>query len=400
MAPSQRLAVDAMSVRRVMIVTYEYPPLGGGGGVIFRDFAEELSNRIEVTVLTSGRTGLPPVEKHGALEIRRVPVLMRTADATASLTSMLSFFPSSLYAGRRLLRERHYDLIHTSFAVPSGPSGLLLAREFRLPHVLSIHGGDIYDPTKRLSPHRTPLLKQTVRWVLDGSDRVVAQSSDTVNRTRTFYGDRDIDRIPLAIRSIQLPLPNRRRLGIADTDKLLITIGRLVARKGLDQLLRVVSRLEKDNWQLVILGEGPEQEPLEAAARQLGIADRVLFKGFVSDEEKWQWLAVSDLYVSTTLHEGFGIVFLEAMECGLPVLAYDKGGQSDFVSERVGGLVSVGDEDAFLQLLEQHLRDDTMRREKGKSARQLAREFYIDRFADRYEQVYAECLAARSEKDE
>jgi glycosyltransferase involved in cell wall biosynthesis len=383
------------SARRVLIVSFEYPPLGGGGGVIFRDFAEELAQRVEVTVLTSDRAGLPASERRSQLEIVRVPVLMRNSDATASLASMLSFFPASLGVGRRLLRKRPYDLVHSSFAVPSGPSGLLLAREFGLPHVLSLHGGDIYDPTKLLSPHHTPFLKQTVRWVIRKSDRVVAQSSDTARRARSIYVERDVDRIPLAIKPIPFERRERSQLGLRAQDKVLITIGRLVARKGLDQLLRVVARLEDPNWQLLIVGHGPQREALEAECRKLGLSERVRFTGFVSEEEKWQLLAVSDLYVSTTLHEGFGIVFLEAMEVGLPVLAYDKGGQVDFVNERVGQLVPVGDEDAFRRSVDAHLRDDVLRARKGAAARELAREFHNGRFADRYESVYAECLAQR-----
>ena len=96
----------APQARSVLIVSYEYPPLGGGGGVIIEALAEELAKQIEVTVLTSGRGGLAETEKKGRLEIVRVPVWMRNADATASLFSMLSFFPLSLRRGAALLRSR------------------------------------------------------------------------------------------------------------------------------------------------------------------------------------------------------------------------------------------------------------------------------------------------------
>ena len=183
---------DAATLRHVLFVSYEYPPLGGGGGVMFRDLAEEIAKTVEVTVLTSRAGGLPFQERHGRLDIIRVPVLLRNAQAVASLPSMLSFFPSSHREGRRRLRATPFDLIHSSFAVPSGPSSVLLARRFGLPHVLSIHGGDIWDPSRGLSPHRVPLLKQTVRWVLRSCDRVVAQSRDTVQRAESIYGVRGL----------------------------------------------------------------------------------------------------------------------------------------------------------------------------------------------------------------
>lgn len=390
--------IGARPVERVLIVSYEYPPLGGGGGVIFRDLAEELARRIEVTVLTSGAAGLPRREEQGGLRIVRTPVLLRNARATASLPSMLSFFPSSLWTGRRLLGESAFDLVHTSFAIPSGPSGLLLARRFGLPHLLSVHGGDLYDPSKRLSPHRTPLLKQTVRRVVQGSDRVVAQSTDTRRRTREIYGEREVDLVPLAVRPVPFAPASREALGLAPEARVLVTVGRLVARKGLGALIERVARLPEPSVQLVVVGDGPERETLEARARATGAAERVRFTGYVSDERKWQLLAASDLYVSTSLHEGFGIVFLEALECGLPVLCYDRGGQTDFLTPEVAELVPVDDLDAFEKRLLELLRDDARRRRMGEAGRRVAREFHVDRFADRYQALYAECAEARARR--
>lgn len=384
-------------VRRVLITSYEYPPLGGGGGVIFRDLAEELARSIEVTVLTSGRAGLVPRELRGGLEIVRVPVLMRDADATASLPSMLSYFPSSWWAGRRLLREHPFDLVHTSFAIPSGPSGLLLARRAGLPHVLSVHGGDVYDPSKRLSPHKTPGLRQTVRWVVQGSDRVVAQSRDTEQRTREHYGERRVDVIPLATRVPPFEPVGREALGLglAPDHFVLVTVGRIVKRKGLEGLLEILAGLADPRAVLVVVGEGPERPALEARARELGVGEAVRFTGFVEEARKWQILAASDLYVSTSLHEGFGIVFIEAMSVGLPVICYDRGGQADFVTDAVGRLLRLGDQETFREELARFAARPGLRAELGAAARRLAAEYSIERYAERYRAVYEECCAAR-----
>ncbi len=393
----RRAVSSETQARRVLIMTYEYPPLGGGGGVIFQDLAEELARSLEVTVLTSGRKSLPAHERSRGVEIVRVPVLMRNANATASLPSMLSFFPASLKAGTRLLRERPFDLVHSSFAVPSGPSGLLLARRFGLPHVLSLHGGDLYDPSKALSPHRTPLLKQTVRWVIHGSDRVVAQSSDTQKRSNEIYGERDLDCIPLAARRPHFEAVPRTALdlGLEDHHFVLVTVGRLIARKGLSQLLELVSKLADPRFRLVVVGAGPEQATLEAKARRLGIPDAARFAGFVSEERKWQILAASDLYVSTSLHEGFGIVFLEAMQHGLPVACYDRGGQTDFVSDQVGRLLPLGDLARFRDEILKLAADPALRARLGEAARRLASDYSIEHCARRYRAIYAECLRAR-----
>jgi len=385
---------SAREARSVLIVSYEYPPLGGGGGVIIEALAEQLARQIDVTVLTSGRAGLAETEKRERLEIVRVPVWMRNSEATASLPSMLSFFPLSLRRGSALLRSRPFDLVHSSFAVPSGPSGLWLARRARVPHVLTVHGGDIYDPSKRLSPHRTPGLRETVRWVVRGSDRVVAQSADTARRTREIYVDREIDRIPLAFRPMECAPASLAALGLGASDRVLVTVGRLVARKGLGQLLRVFASIEDPALRLIVIGEGPERLALEQACAALGIAARVRFTGFVSEEQKYGFLSAADLYVSTTLHEGFGIVFLEALSRGLPVICYDEGGQIDFLDDAVGALVPVHDEAAFGEAVRRHLADPELLRRKGLAARDRAAEFSIERFTQRYQEIYRQCLAA------
>jgi glycosyltransferase involved in cell wall biosynthesis len=398
--PSERPASAAgrAAPERVLIVTYEYPPLGGGGGVIFRDLAEELAQSMEVTVLTSGRRGLPAQERSGKLEVIRVPVLLRNSDSTASLASMLSFFPSSLRTGRRLLEQRPFDLVHSSFAVPSGPSGLLLARKFGLPHVLSLHGGDVYDPSKLLSPHHTPGLKQTVRWVIQGSDRVVAQSSDTRQRAREIYGERKVDCIPLAARRPDFERAARGTLdlGLGTDDFVLVTVGRLVGRKDLGQLLQIVSDLGDPRFKLVVVGDGPERNALEAKAQALGLQSCVRFTGFVEEQRKWQILAASDLYVSTSMHEGFGIVFLEAMQSGLPVICYDRGGQVDFVSDDVGRLLPLGEAKRFRDELLILADDPKQLAGLGRAAEDRAADYSLTRHAARYKELYAECLGGDS----
>ena len=232
--------------------------------------------------------------------------------------------------------------------------------------------------------------------VVRGSDRVVGESTDIVRRTREIYVDRQIDRIPLAFRPMECEPTSRASLGLDASDRVLVTVGRLVARKGIDQLLRVFARIEDPRLRLVVVGEGPERGALEQMSSALGIAERVRFTGYVSEAQKFQILSNADLYVSTTLHEGFGIVFLEALSRGLPVICYDEGGQTDFLDESVGELVPVNDEAAFRASVRRHLDAPGMIQKKSLAARTRAAEFSVGRFTQRYQEVYAQCLAARA----
>ena len=381
-------------INHILLVNYEYPPLGGGGGVITRDFAENLATRVRVTVLTSGYAGLEPEEKFGNLCIVRVPVWMRNQGPVASLASMLSFFPKSLYVGNRLMSMDRFDLVHSFFAIPSGPSGLLLARRGGVPHVLSVLGGDIYDPSKALSPHRTPFLKQTVRWVINGSNRTVAESEDLVKRTCQSFGAHSVDRIPLAFKPPVFQRIARKDLGLGlkEADIVLIAVGRLVERKGIEQLIKVLSEIKNRRVQLVVVGDGPLRGKLRAQAEVAQLTERVHFTGFVSDQRKWELLSNADLFVSTTAHEGFGIVFLEAMESGLPIVSYNCGGHVDFLTKDIAYLIPVGNLGLFKEKVLGLCENGDLRKRMVKTAREEAKKYHIEVFTDRYVKLYQECL--------
>ncbi len=383
-------------IRRILLVTYEYPPLGGGGGVFSRMLARQLAQRLEVTILTSHRKGLPREERRDGSRVVRVPVWGRSRDAVASLASLLTFPPSALRRGRDLLREGRFDIVHTSFAIPSGPAGAVLAKRARVPHVLSVHGGDLYDPSKWLSPHRAPLLRQTVRWLLRGADRVVVPSNDTRERVRGFCEGARITRIPLAVSGIDVPMEKGRDGDGEHRVVRLITVGRLIPRKGLGELIEVVGQLRDRPIQLLIVGEGPLRRSLEkqvAAARLDGI---VSFTGFVDEAMKWRLLREADIYVSTTRHEAFGIALLEALHAGLPVVAYERGGQRDFCAPACSHLVALGDRQGLSRRLAELIASPGERRCMGEAARRVAGEYTPERLAERYLALYEELCSGNS----
>jgi len=325
----------------------------------------------------------------GKVKILRVPVLFRRNQSAASLVSMLSFFPSSLKAGCSLLRTRGVDLIHSMFAVPSAPSGLLTSRMFGLPHVVSILGGDVYDPTKRLSPHRIGPLRVVVKNVLEKSNQVIGMSSDIVQRARQYYKiTRDITVIPHAIKKPVFETVSRAQLGFSQNEVLLVTIGRLVPRKRVPDLFQALSRIDR-KARLVIVGDGPERQKLEGLSASLGVSERVTFMGYVDERTKLRALRAADLYVATPQHEGFGLVFLEAMAAGLPIVSYNNGGQVDFLEEgKTGYLVDVGDTDTLARRIGQLCEDRQTRKSMGEFNLQAVQKYLIENCADRYEAVY------------
>jgi glycosyltransferase involved in cell wall biosynthesis len=378
---------------KILFCNYEYPPLGGGGGVVMAALARELARRHEVTVLTSQALGLPAASLEGDVNVLRAPVFFRRQLAVANFPSMLAFLPSATLKGLGQLRSGAFDVINTHFVVPSGPVGHLLARAWGVPNVLSVHGGDLFDPSKASSPHRHAWLRAPIRYLLNAADEVVGQSRDTVRHVADIYRvARPVELIPLGI---ERPPPwdagdTRKRLGIPADGFVMVTVGRLVARKSAVQLVQALAACARADAHLIVVGDGPDSDALRSAAAGAGVEQRVHLLGYVSDAIKYQALAAADVFASTSQHEGFGLVFLEAMAFGLPVVCYDRGGQTDFLKSReTGHVAKLNDLADFTRALVQLHDEPAMRREIGKNNRQRVEDFFIDRCAERYEAVFA-----------
>lgn len=380
---------------RILFCNYEYPPLGGGGGVVMAAMARALAERHDVTVLTSRAGDLPSEGMDANVKVVRVPVFLRRHLAVANLPSMAAYLPMGLLRGLKLGRQRRFDIINTHFAVPTGPLGDWLSGRLRIPNVLSVHGGDLYDPSKKSSPHRHAFLRHAVARLLRRADSVVAQSRDTARNVEQIYGvDRKVELIPLGIdRPPQNVQARRSDFNLPEDAFVLVTAGRVVPRKASTQLIETLAALP-DAF-LVVVGDGPEVPAVKQRAAELGVENRLRMLGYVSDEVKYRAYAVSDVFVSTAQHEGFGLVFLEAMSFGLPIVCYNRGGQTDFLSTPdTGDVIQLNDLQAFTNAV-RALRDSPERC-AAVSRHNLAKveNYFIERCAERYEQLFEAVMAS------
>jgi glycosyltransferase involved in cell wall biosynthesis len=373
--------------------------LGGGGGIVNAWLAEELAQRHEVTVLTSRAFDLPPREIRDNVEIIRSRTFFRRQQAAANIPSMATFVVSGTAKGRVLVRSHAYDIINTHFAIPTGPVGALLSRFGNVPNVLSVHGGDLYDPSKWYSPHRHMILRYVVRRVAQSADAVVGQSRNTNDNLHNyFYSAARPELIPLGIPRPPSAKSGRAPLGFQPDETILITVGRLVDRKRTDQLIRLVSTLGDVKVRLVVIGSGPDLTALQRQAGELGVADQITFTGYISEQRKIDLLASANIYVSTSQHEGFGLVFLEAMAQGLPVVCYDHGGQTDYLQDGVNGaLLPLNNIDEFELAVRDLIRDSDRCHTISERNKSEVEHLFIDRCANRYEDLFQEVIGSSSQ---
>lgn len=371
----------------ILVLCYEYPPVGGGGGVGARQYAEAWAAAgHRVTVLTSGTAHLPMNERSGNLRVIRLRVSGRKERATATNRAMLGYLLAGaawIVSNRRDLAD--VDVVNTHFAIPTGPLGAFASHVLDVPNALTVIGGDIYDPSKSSSPHRHVWSRVANRWIIGDADAVIAISSDTRDRTRRYYG---IER-PIRVIPYGFSPPAEDGGPLATPDGLdadgeifrLIAVGRLVKRKGFEYLLRALVELPAQ-VRLEVIGDGPLAGRLRGQAAELGVADRVSWPGFLSRPEILRRLAHADCFVLSSLHEGLGIVVQEAMYAGLPVVATDNGGQTDLViHEESGLLVPVKDPGAIAAAVRRLMGDADERAAMGTHGRARIAELSMPRNA-------------------
>ena len=171
----------------------------------------------------------------------------------------------------------------------------------------------------------------------------------------------------------------------------LMTMGRLdfsEQYKGFDEILGLLPALTREIPELgyLIVGEGNDRTRLQKKARSLGVADRVVFAGYVDEAEKADHYRIADVYVMPSRGEGFGIVFLEAMACGIPAVGSKLDGSREALAEgRFGILVDPGDREEIIEAIRASLAATRRKRPEG------LEEFSLCRFKERSWKIAGSC---------
>jgi glycosyltransferase involved in cell wall biosynthesis len=285
---------------------------------------------------------------------------------------------------RRLARGR-YDLLHSHWLLPQGLLGVLTARPLGVPHVVTVHGGDVF----RL---RAPWLAALKRVTLRRAGAVTVNSTATWEAVRELAPELgQVHQIPMGV-----AVPPSGAL-TADADRvrkrhrrgegpLLLFVGRLVDEKGAQDLIRAVTGLATrlPDVTAMVVGEGPERGRLEREARDQGIADRVSFVGWRQPAELPAYYAAADVFIGPSRRsadgwvEAQGLTFLEAMAAGSPVVATRVGGIVDHVRDGVTGLlVEERSPEQIAEAVHRVVTDRGLARRLSEAGRRLV----VDRFS-------------------
>jgi glycosyltransferase involved in cell wall biosynthesis len=380
---------------RVLLINYEFPPIGGGASSSSESLARELVLRgHEVEVLTARTSGQTSHEIRDGVRIHRV-ASWRHSIHHCGLRGAASFAAFGLPRLRALLRTGRYDVIHCYFALPCGPLGLYGHHAAGVPYVLSLRGSDVpgYDPTNRSLAVMHRVCARLYRRALLSAASVVANSASLRDLASESCADARYEVIPNA--ALQLPAPPRQRIETTGPVRVLC-VSRLVARKNIDVLLKAFVMLNDTPATLDVVGTGQQTDYLRRLAMSLRLDSRVRFHGALDHDDVLRYCEAADVFVLPALAESCSMAIIEAMTAGLAVVTTRVGGNLDLVSEGVNGLlVAPGDVAELATALRRLIVNDRERIALGSASKsRIEREFSPAAHARRYEAVYARAMAS------
>ena len=295
----------------------------------------------------------------------------------------------------KIHQEFPFDLIHAHVALPDGYAGALLGQRLGRPLVVTIHGQDLQHTI-----HRNGACQRAVSYVLNSASRTILVSHKLKRLATKYFNLRDkLAVVPNGVdpqNVVSRPVEPINQQGKGPT---LLSVSNLVPTKGIDINLYALQKMRKNYSVLryLVIGGGPEEAKLRKLAGELGLEKQVEFLGRQPHHQVMKYMAACDIFTLPSWNEGFGVVYLEAMANGKPVIGCQGEGIEDFVEQgKTGLLVKSRDVDSLVEALSFLLSHPEEAREIGGRARKLVLENYTwEKNAEKTIKVYGEVLGAR-----
>ena len=376
---------------RILVLCYEYPPLGGGGGRVAKNIAEQMALRGHEVRVQTAALGWRSAHEHTAgVEIQRTASGRRAPD-TCAVHEMGLYVATSFLPALRQLRTWKPDVMHAHFAVPTGLLAWAAHRLTAVPYVLTAHLGDVPggvpDQTERLFRLIDPIARQ----IWSRAAAVTAVSSFVQDLAERAYGRRPV-RILNGIDLSREPAPVSK----TGPARGLLFVGRFSSQKRPLFLVEALARLEAQNWTLTMIGDGPLMGEVRARIRELRLEDRVTLTGWLDAVEVRRHLRAADIFCIPSTSEGLPVAAIEALQHGLAIVGSAIPGLADVVEDGVNGsLTALEDNAAFSREIDRLLTAEPILRAMQAVSARKVRDFDLVASAAAYERVLSEAARFR-----
>lgn len=327
------------------------------------DLSRQLAHMgFEVVALAPHHPGSSGFESFGGIRVHRfryfLPAgLERLCYGAGILPNMktsvfarlqLPFFVlAELFALLKVVMEEKPDIIHAHWILPQGFTAAIIGRLLKIPVVVTAHAGDVF-------PLKSVLFRLLSRFSINSAAAVTVNSSYTKAAVEKI-AHKAANVIPMGVdmklfssSTASAAAAVRRRCGVSLDDKMILFVGRLAEKKGVTYLVSAMAAVVKKfpDSKLVVVGDGPEKAALQLQVQHLGLSGSVIFAGSIPNPQLPPFYRAADVFVLPSIvdsrgdTEGLGVVLLEAVAAGTPVVASRIGGISDVVIHNGTGLLA------------------------------------------------------------
>ncbi len=368
---------------RILMLNYEYPPLGGGASPVTKSLAEELVKLgNSVDVVTMGFKGLKQKEEINGVTVYRVPSIRKQL-GVCQTHEMLSYCYSAYRFLPELLNQNKYDICHTHFIIPTGVVSYL--NKSKIPYIITSHGSDVpnYNPDRFGMQHK--LLKPIWKEIAKNAECIISPTQFLRDLILENFGEENhcnaIEVIPNGI--------NPENFTPKKKEKKILVVTRLFERKGVQYVIDAMKGI--NDYRLVICGDGPYKQNLVERIKRSG-SDNIEMLGYVSNERLKHEYETSSIFIFSSSAENFPVVLLEAMASGCAIITTNVTGCPEVVGD-AAILIEPKSSESIKNALIELINDNELIIKLGLNARKRARNnFYWEKIALSYSKVYENVL--------
>jgi glycosyltransferase involved in cell wall biosynthesis len=381
---------------RVLMLNNEFPPLGGGTGTVnqamLRRFAAVPGLHIDLVTSALGqRAEYEQFDER--IRMFKVPVNNQNLHHSTN-RELLTYAGLGVVAALNFHTSYRYDLCFAWSAVPAGGIALALHTITGLPYIVRVCGPDIpgFEQRYQALYH---VLTPVIRAIWRGARTVVAKCQGEAEMIRHVDQHPHITLVPNGVDLDAFapapPVPD-------DGPLRLLCVARLIERKGQHHLIAAVKNLADEGVDVVLelIGTGDAQEANQQQAQELGISERVVFRGYVPRDEIAEHYRSAHIFVLPSFNEGMSVATLEALAAGLPAIITRTGGTDELVTEGYNGLVfNRGDVAQLADHLRHLATNRPLVRQMSVAARERAAQFSWDAAARQYVGLFEEIVGEK-----
>ena len=307
----------------------------------------------------------------------------------------------------KIIKKLDLDIIHTQHFLICGQIAWYYAKKLNIPLVFTHHTRyDLSFDYLPIVPKEIgkPLAQLLCAFYSDTCDGVIAPSQYVKNLLLKYKVKTPISIIPTGIGAEFFSENNseflRKKYNLPANAIILLTISRLDSSKNIGFLIKSFKRISRKNLiaYLVIVGEGPSKRILKQQSAKLGLKDKIIFAGEIAHKDIAKYYFASDMFVFNSFGETQGLVMIEAMASGLPVIATDATGVRDIVANKKNGFLCSYNENEFVKRISQLINNPNLRETFSNGARETAKKYSIEKSTRQLARFYEQTRKSKQEK--